>query len=47
MTNCFEDEGAPNGSVGWIVEVYPDAYEVEVCDAEGRTHFLGSVPDAY
>jgi hypothetical protein len=43
--------GAPEGSVGYIVEVYDDAYEVEV-EVEvtepgtGETLFLGAVPDA-
>jgi hypothetical protein len=39
--------GAPEGSVGYIVEVYDDAYEVEVTEPEtGETLFLGAVPDA-
>jgi hypothetical protein len=39
--------GAPEGSVGDIVEVYDDAYEVEVTELEtGETLFLGAVPDA-
>lgn len=39
--------GAPEGSVGYIVEVYDDAYEVEVTEPEtGKTLFLGAVPDA-
>lgn len=38
---------APEGSVGYIVEVYDDAYEVEVTEPEtGETLFLGAVPDA-
>ena len=37
----------PEGSVGYIVEVYDDAYEVEVTEPEtGETLFLGAVPDA-
>jgi len=39
--------GAPEGSVGYIVEVYDDACEVEVTEPEtGETLFLGAVPDA-
>jgi hypothetical protein len=39
--------GAPEGSVGYIVEVYDDAYEVEVTELEtGETLFPGAVPDA-
>ena len=39
--------GAPEGSVGYIVEVDDDAYEVEVTEPEtGETLFLGAVPDA-
>ena len=39
--------GVPEGSVGYIVEVYDDAYEVEVTEPEtGETLFLGAVPDA-
>jgi hypothetical protein len=39
--------GAPEGSVGYIVEVYDDAYEVEVTGPEtGETLFSGGVPDA-
>jgi hypothetical protein len=34
--------GAPEGSVGYIVEVCDDAYKVEVTE----TLFLGAVPDA-
>jgi hypothetical protein len=45
-TDRFHDDGAPRGSVGTIVEVYRDGYEVEVSDAEGRTVFLGAVLDA-
>src|SRR5579859_5441738 len=37
--------GAPEGSVGYIVEVYDDAYEVEVTEpGTGETLFLGAVP---
>jgi hypothetical protein len=37
----------PEGSVGYIVGVYDDAYEVEVTEPEtGETLFLGAVPDA-
>jgi hypothetical protein len=37
--------GAPEGSVGYIVEVYDDAYEVEATEPEtGETLFLGAVP---
>jgi uncharacterized protein DUF4926 len=45
-TDRFHDDGAPRGSVGTIVEVYRDGYEVEVSNADGRTVFLGAVPDA-
>ena len=39
--------GAPEGSVGYIVGAYDDAYEVEVTEPEtGETLFLGAVPDA-
>jgi hypothetical protein len=37
----------PRGSVGYIVEVYDDAYEVGVTEPEtGETLFPGAVPDA-
>jgi hypothetical protein len=39
-------EGARQGITGTIVEVYPDAYEVEVSDpATGETLFLGAFRD--
>ena len=39
--------GVPEGSVGYIVEVYDDAYEVEVTEPEtGETLLLRAVPDA-
>ena len=35
---------APEDSVGYIVEIYDDAYEVEVTELEaGETLFLGAV----
>jgi hypothetical protein len=39
--------GALEGSVGYIVEVYDDAYEAEVTEPEtGEPLFPGAVPDA-
>ena len=39
--------GSPEGSVGYIVEVCDDAYEVEVTEPEtGETLFLGAGPGA-
>ena len=38
-------EGVARGTVGYIVEVYENAYEVEVSDASGATVFIGGVPD--
>jgi hypothetical protein len=45
-TDDFRTEGAPIGVKGYIVEVYDDAYEVEVSNlATGETVFLGAVQD--
>ena len=45
VNDRLESKGAPRGTVGYVVEVYEDAYEIEVSDASGCTIFLGSVPD--
>jgi Domain of unknown function (DUF4926) len=42
----FESQGVRRASVGYIVEVYADAYEVEISDESGSTVFLGAVADA-
>jgi hypothetical protein len=42
----FESQGVRRGSVGYIVEVYEDAYEVEISDESGCSVFLGAVADA-
>jgi hypothetical protein len=47
LTDAFASEGASVGSVGWIVEVYADAYEVEVVSDDGSSRFLGAVPDRH
>jgi hypothetical protein len=45
VSDRLEADGVSRGSLGYIVEVYEDAYEVEVSDGSGRTVFLGAVPD--
>ncbi len=46
INDRLDSEGVARGTVGYIVEVYEDAYEVEVSDASGATLFIGSVSDA-
>ena len=36
-------DGANPGDLGVIVEVYPDAYEIEITDSSGRAQFLGAI----
>ena len=46
VTDDLRDAGAPLGTKGYIVEVYDDAYEVEVSrPATGETVFLGALQD--
>ena len=46
ITDRHAAVGAALGSVGYIVEVYASAYEVEVSAADGSTLFsLGAVAD--
>jgi hypothetical protein len=37
LTNAFSEEGVTVGSIGYIIEVYGDEYEVEFSDADGIT----------
>lgn len=37
LTNDHADEGACRGDLGYIIEVYDDAYEVEFSDGNGIT----------
>ncbi len=37
LTNDYATEGAVAGNIGYIIEVYDDAYEVEFSDANGIT----------
>jgi len=38
QTNRYQAEGASEGTLGYIIEVYPpDAYEVEFSDKDGTT----------
>jgi hypothetical protein len=46
-TDAFAGEGAPLDSIGWIVEVYDDAYEVEVVRDDATSQFLGAVRDIH
>jgi hypothetical protein len=43
-TDRFREDGAPLGTMGWIIEIHEDqrgpAYEVEVMDTEGHTTAL-------
>jgi hypothetical protein len=46
VTDDYRSDGAPAGAKGYILEVYDEAYEVEVSNpATGETLFLGAVPD--
>lgn len=46
MTDTHRAQGAPLGTEGYIVDVYEDAYEVEVSElGTGETAFLGAVRD--
>ena len=45
LTSRHTASGAAAGTLGTIIEVYGTGYEVEVCDDEGWTLFLGSVAD--
>jgi hypothetical protein len=45
INDRFDSEGVAHWTVGYILEVYEDAYEVEVSDASGTTVFIGGVPD--
>jgi hypothetical protein len=47
LTDAFAPEGASLGCIGYIVEVYDDAYEVEVSREDGSTQFLGAVSDLH
>lgn len=39
------DEGITKRQIGTILEVYEDNhFEVEICDSEGITLFLGALP---
>lgn len=38
VTDRYAAEGANAGDIGYIIEVYPDAYEVEFSDAQGVTY---------
>ena len=38
-------EGAQAGSVGTILQVYEDAYEVEIEDGDGQTLYLAAIAD--
>lgn len=40
-----DHDGVAVGTVGWIVEVYADGYEVEVVGPDGETIWLGGVAD--
>lgn len=37
ITNDYEDEGVSEGAVGYIIEIYDEAYEVEFSDPGGTT----------
>ncbi len=37
LTNRFQSEGAFYGAMGYIIEVYDNAYEVEFSDEAGST----------
>ncbi|HEX3425600.1 MAG TPA: hypothetical protein VHT30_05675 [Acidimicrobiales bacterium] len=47
LTDEYLSQGAPKDAMGWIVEVYGNAYEVEVSDSDGSTLFLGAVTDEH
>ncbi|NHC43550.1 DUF4926 domain-containing protein [Bacillus sp. MM2020_1] len=41
-------EGITKGRIGTILEVYDDNhYEVEICDSNGKTLFLGALSRDY
>jgi hypothetical protein len=47
-TRDYEADGAALGSKGYIIEVYDDAYEVEVSDPKtGESLFIGAVPERH
>ena len=46
VNDQLESHGVRRGAVGYIVEVYEHAYEIEISDESGRTVFLGAVADA-
>ena len=39
------DQGAPVGAQGFVLEDYGDGYEVEVINPTGSTAWLGGLPD--
>ena len=45
MNDLYESEDVSRDTLGYIVEIYDDAYERAVYDGSGRTAFLGAVPD--
>ena len=38
ITDKYRSEGAEFGDIGYIIEVYHDAYEVEFSDKSGATY---------
>ena len=43
LSAAYRDQGIESGMLGYIIEVYPDGYEIEISDAEGNTVALGAV----
>lgn len=38
VTNCYVQKGVGIGSIGYVIEIYPDGnYEVEFSDKDGIT----------
>lgn len=45
MSSRYRDQGIEPGMLGYIIEVYPDGYEIEISDTLGNTIALCAVTE--